>query len=102
MRAARRFGATPARSARHLAARSDVVLLSLPNPDAVRQVMDGKNGVLSGAGPETLVIDTSTVDPWTSGAMHNAARAAEVRYLDAPGSRRPNRGPSPSWSAGRL
>ena len=84
VRAARRFGATPVRSAKHLAARSDVVLLSLPNPDAVRQVMDGKNGVLAGAGPETLVIDTSTVDPWTSEAMHKAARAAEVRYLDAP------------------
>ena len=84
MRAARGFGATTARSARDLAARSDIVLLSLPDPDAVRAVMLGAQGVLAGARPGALVIDTSTLDPWTSEAMHAAAAEKKVGYLDAP------------------
>ena len=84
VRAARGFGATAARSAKDLAARADIVLLSLPDPDAVRAVMLGEKGVLAGAAPGTLVIDTSTLDPWTSEAMHAAAAEKKVRYIDAP------------------
>ena len=84
VRAAGRFAAIAARTPKDLAARCNVILLSLPGPDAVRAVMEGKTGVLAGAEPETLVIDTSSVDPWTSEAMHKAARASKVRYLDAP------------------
>ena len=82
--AARRFGAKIARSPRDLAARSDVVLLSLPDPEAVRAVMEGGRGVLAGAKPGTVVIDTSTVDPWTSEAMAAAALERKIGYLDAP------------------
>jgi 3-hydroxyisobutyrate dehydrogenase-like beta-hydroxyacid dehydrogenase len=84
MRAARGFGATGSRSARDLAARSDIVLLSLPDPNAVRAVMLGAQGVLAGARPGALVIDTSTLDPGTSEAMHAAAAERKVGYLDAP------------------
>ena len=84
VRAARRFGATGARSPEDVAQRSDVIVLSLPDPDAVQTVMEGETGVLAGAAPGTLVIDTSTVDPWTSEAMHRAARAHRLRYLDSP------------------
>ncbi|MBT5414776.1 MAG: NAD(P)-dependent oxidoreductase [Rhodospirillaceae bacterium] len=82
--AARRLGAAVARSPRDLAARCDLILLSLPDPAAVRAVMEGERGVLAGAKPGTVVIDTSTVDPWTSEAMAKAARARKIGYLDAP------------------
>ena len=81
---ARAFGAVAARSPKHLAARSATVLLSLPSPAAVKTVMLGRTGILAGAAPETLVIDTSTVDPATSREVHRVAAKRKVRYLDAP------------------
>jgi 3-hydroxyisobutyrate dehydrogenase-like beta-hydroxyacid dehydrogenase len=81
---ARKFGATVARSPRDLAARCDVILLSLPNPLAVRAVMEGPKGVLAGAMQGTIVIDTSTVDPSTSEAMHRVSAVRKIGYLDAP------------------
>lgn len=82
--AAKRFGAVPARSPKDLAARAAIVVLSLPDPAAVRDVMTGARGVLAGAAPGTLVIDTSTVDPATSREMHRTARLRRVHYIDAP------------------
>ena len=77
-------GATAATSARDLAAGADIILLSLPNPAAVRSVLLNADSVLEGARPGTLVIDTSTIDPATSRTLHDAAAAREVSYLDAP------------------
>ncbi len=71
-------------SPREVAAASNVVILSLPSPNAVEEVMRGPEGVLSGAGKGALVIDTSTVGPETSRAVEVAARANGVDYLDAP------------------
>ena len=77
-------GAQIADSPRAVAAASDVMILSLPSPEAVEQVMRGPDGVLAGAGEGALVIDTSTVGPETSRAIEGAARARGVDYLDAP------------------
>lgn len=73
-----------AHSAQEVAARSDVVVLSLPNPPAVEAVMCGEHGVLAGAAAHALVIDTSSIDPDTSRRMHAAAARCEVDYLEAP------------------
>ena len=77
-------GASAANSAAELAATCDVLLLSLPSPEAVEQVMLGGGGVLEGAHPGALVIDASTIDPRTNRRMYHAAREQGVRYLDAP------------------
>jgi 3-hydroxyisobutyrate dehydrogenase-like beta-hydroxyacid dehydrogenase len=78
---ARAAGAAVLDSPAEAAARAGVVLLSLPGPTQVRDVV----AALLAAEPRDLVIvDTSTVDPGTTREM--AARAAErgVGYLDAP------------------
>ena len=77
-------GARTVASPREVATASDVVILSLPSPDAVEEVMRGEAGVLAGARAWALVIDTSTVGPETSRAIEAAARARGVDYLDAP------------------
>ena len=77
-------GATAASSSAALAAESDIVLLSLPSPEAVKSVMLGEDGVLSGARADTLVIDTSSIDPVTVETVYEAAKARGVRYLEAP------------------
>ena len=77
-------GAAAASSPGDVARRSDVVFSSLPWPATVREVYLGAGGVLEGARPGTILIDTSTVDPETTRTVHAAAAARDVQYLDAP------------------
>lgn len=77
-------GAAAADSPRAVAEKSDVVFTSLPWPATVRDVYLGAGGVLEGARPGAILIDTSTVDPETTRAVHAAAAARDIQYLDAP------------------
>lgn len=71
---------SPASAARQ----ASIVLLSLPTPDVVRDVVAGSGGVLEGALPETLVVDLSTVGPITAREMEAACERVDVRFLDSP------------------
>jgi 3-hydroxyisobutyrate dehydrogenase-like beta-hydroxyacid dehydrogenase len=79
-----RSGAVAAGSARELGAACDAVVVSLPDPAAVRTALTGADGLLEGARPGTVVIDTSTVSPATSREVHAFAAERGVDYLDAP------------------
>lgn len=78
------LGATGVNSARDLAAQSEAIVLALPSPEAVENVMLGRDGFLAGARPGTLVLDVSTIDPDTSVRMYQRAQEQGVSYLDAP------------------
>ena len=67
-----------------LARTCNCIVLSLPSPQAVREVMTGFNGILAGAAADSIVLDTSTIGPDTSREMAAAAAAANIGYLDAP------------------
>lgn len=77
-------GAKAASSPKDLSSRSDIILLSLPSPEAVESVVLGSNGVLKGARAGTLLIDSSTIDPFTCKKLYEAAKELQVGYLDAP------------------
>lgn len=81
---ARRRGATAARSSREVAAKSQVIVLSLPSPGAVRSAMLGPKGVLAGVRRGTVIIDASTIDPLSCVAMHKEAAKKGAHYLDTP------------------
>ncbi len=81
---ARQHGAAPAASAREVGERVDCVLLSLPDPDAVRAVLTGADGVFAGARVPRLVIDTTTSDPETARAMAALASARGAVFVEAP------------------
>jgi len=83
-RAVAEHGAVAASSARDLGGGCGVVVVSLPNPAAVAAALTGPDGLLEGAGPGAVVLDTSTISPEASRAMHAAAAAHGVDYLDAP------------------
>ena len=68
-----------------VAQRTNIILISLPSPKHVAEVVcDDVIGLLSGAASGSVIIDTSTVDPTTSQTMANKASRFEVGYLDAP------------------
>lgn len=77
-------GATPAADAAALGEKCDIVVVSLPNPDAVRAALLGSRGLLARARSGSVVVDTSTVDPHTSRDLYKAAQRDGIGYLDAP------------------
>ncbi len=75
-----------------MASRCDFILLSLPGPAEVLEVVGGREGILSARSRRCRVIaDLSTVDPATS--ERNARLAADLglSYLDSPVLGRPHR-----------
>ena len=78
------LGARAAADAGSLAGACDVVLLSLPSPIALREVMVGPRGLLAGIREGTIVVDTSTIDPDSSVEWATRIEKRGARYLDAP------------------
>lgn len=78
------LGAVGSTNAAELATSAEVIILALPNPEAVKSVVSGEEGVLAGARPGTVIVDLSTIDPKTAVEMYEMAKVAGVDYLDSP------------------
>jgi 3-hydroxyisobutyrate dehydrogenase len=74
-----RVAATPAQAARD----AQVVISSLTNDQAVRDVYLGEGGVLGSAAGK-LLIDASTAGPEVAEELGRAAQAKGARFLEAP------------------
>lgn len=72
-----------------LAAQVDVLILCVTGSPEVEAVLMGKNGVLSGLRPDTLVIDCSTALPDSTQRMAQAVVAHGGVFVDAPITRTP-------------
>lgn len=77
-------GGSGAASVRNAAARCDVLITMLPSGDEVRAVYLGLDGVLEGANPGTLLIESSTIDVETARLVALAADDSGLTMLDAP------------------
>ncbi|WP_281646284.1 3-hydroxyisobutyrate dehydrogenase [Parendozoicomonas sp. Alg238-R29] len=62
----------------------DVVISMLPNGKIVRDLYTGKNSLFAALLPQTLVIDSSTIDLQTARDMAAAAEEQGVQFIDAP------------------
>jgi 2-hydroxy-3-oxopropionate reductase len=63
---------------------STVVITCVPDAPQVEEALFGERGAASGARPETLFIDMSTISPVATRALDARLRAAGFRFLDAP------------------
>lgn len=77
-------GATEAGSAASVAEHCDVIVTSLPDPPAVREVYLGDNGLVANARAGQVYVDTSTVDPDLSRELSDKMQAKDALFLDAP------------------
>jgi 3-hydroxyisobutyrate dehydrogenase-like beta-hydroxyacid dehydrogenase len=75
-------GAAKAPSPRMLAMESDVIMSCLSNDEAVKEIYEGDNGVISSATPGNIVIEMSTVSPETSHELWRIGKARGVEVLD--------------------
>jgi len=78
------FGAERAGSPREVAARSEVVITSLPNPSIVEAVALGEDGIIHGARPGTVYVDMSSSEPNTTRRIGAALAERGVAMLDVP------------------
>ncbi|MDR7484560.1 MAG: NAD(P)-dependent oxidoreductase [Armatimonadota bacterium] len=79
--AAAAAGATTVPDLDALNARAVAAILSLPGPEAVRQVVERLTGLTS---PPQVIVDTSTSDPAATRLLATRAAAVEIGFLDAP------------------
>jgi 3-hydroxyisobutyrate dehydrogenase len=79
-----RIGATAAGSPKEVAEACDIVMTSLPSPEALEEVALGEDGVLKGASRGGILVDTSTVSPSMIRKVSEAAKSRGVDVLDAP------------------
>jgi 3-hydroxyisobutyrate dehydrogenase-like beta-hydroxyacid dehydrogenase len=63
---------------------ADLILLSLPNWDAVLEAVEGKKGVVEGAQKGQIVVDTSTSPPWESKALGARLAKKGIDWMDIP------------------
>ncbi len=91
------YGATVAGSIAELASKADVILSSLTNDDAVKNVYKDPQGVFAYVRRGSAIIEMSTVLPATSRELNELSREAGVKFLDSPVS-----GSTPSAEEGTL
>jgi len=77
-------GALAGNSAKDAAEFGQVVITMLPNSPHVKEAVLGRNGVLEGAKPGTILIDMSSIAPLVSQEIAARAREKGVIMLDAP------------------
>ena len=82
--AAREAGATVAANPGAAAAEAEVVVTMLPAGKHVREVYTGEGGIIARAKPNSLFIDSSTVDVDSARAVAEAAKKAGHVMVDAP------------------
>ena len=66
-----------------LAAKADVIFLSLPDSRVVEAVVYGDDGLLEAARPGTIVVDLSTSAPSSTTRIHVAFAERSVDFVDA-------------------
>ena len=78
------FGLKPVSSARAAATGAELIILSLPNWNAVQEVVQGKEGILPVLKRGQILVDTTTVPPWETAAMGKRLATRGVEWMNLP------------------
>jgi 3-hydroxyisobutyrate dehydrogenase-like beta-hydroxyacid dehydrogenase len=78
------LGLKAAHSPKEAAKGADLILLSLPNWNAVLEAVEGKGGVMEGTRKGQIVADTSTSPPWESKALAERLAKKGIEWMDVP------------------
>lgn len=88
---AREIGAKIVSCPKEIAEFAQIILLSLPTPADVREVVLGKDGILSSPKEGSVIVDLSTVDPFSTQQNAKEAREIGIGYIDTPVLGRPQK-----------
>ena len=79
-----KMGAQVAADPAGVAREASVIIMSLPGPAQLDEVLFGETGMVKVLGPGQVVIDTSTVDPDTTRRNAEGVEKTGAAYLDCP------------------
>jgi 3-hydroxyisobutyrate dehydrogenase-like beta-hydroxyacid dehydrogenase len=77
-------GASAAKSPKDLALKSDWIILSLPDTEAVKDVIFGHEGIIEGTHDGMIIVDCGTTHPLATREIAAMLREKGVAFLDAP------------------
>ena len=83
-RLARENGAIACATPREVAAQADVIFLCVGDTEMSREVILGADGLIHGAKPGSVIVDSSTVAPHASIEIAEKLRSAGIDFLGAP------------------
>jgi 2-hydroxy-3-oxopropionate reductase len=76
------LGLQPVKSPKEAAEGADLIILSLVYWDSVREVVEGREGILAGARKGLMIVDTSTVPPLETKAMAERLAKKGIDWMD--------------------
>jgi 2-hydroxy-3-oxopropionate reductase len=79
-----REGACSADSPKRVAEQSGTIITMLPDSPEVKEVILGRDGVIDGAKPGSVVIDMSSINPLVTQEIAKILKEKSVEMLDAP------------------
>jgi 2-hydroxy-3-oxopropionate reductase len=77
-------GASAGKSAKDVAARSDITITMVPDGPEVEAAVLGPEGALEGAKPGAIFVDMSSISPLVAQKVGAACTAKGIEFLDAP------------------
>jgi len=78
------LGGVAANSPAHVAEQANRIILSLPDSDAVLQVVEGPGGILEAKKVPGFIIDTTTGEPDKTAGLAKRLAGRDICFLDAP------------------
>jgi 2-hydroxy-3-oxopropionate reductase len=79
-----REGAIPCKSSKEVAGKTGMVFLIVPDTPDVEAALFGKNGVVEGIQPGSIVVDMSSISPIATKEFARKLKEMGVEMLDAP------------------
>jgi putative dehydrogenase len=79
-----RMGGSGAGSCREVAEKADVVITSLPSVEALQQVVNAKDGLVSSAKKNLIVVEASTLTLEAKQSAHDSLKSVGMKILDCP------------------
>jgi 3-hydroxyisobutyrate dehydrogenase-like beta-hydroxyacid dehydrogenase len=79
-----RLGGATVNNPAHVAEQADRIILSLPDSDAVLQVVEGPGGILKAKKLPEYIIDTTTGEPDKTAELAERLAKQDIHFLDAP------------------
>ncbi len=77
-------GAIWAHSPKEVGNKAEIIITMLSTPEIVKKLALGEDGFLHKMKPNSIWIDSSTVNPSFSKEMHKISKKHQIEYLDAP------------------
>ncbi len=77
-------GGVAVNTPREVAERAEGIFLCVGTTEMARRIIVGKDGLIHGARPGTIIADASTISPSASRAIGAELKTRDVEFLDAP------------------